>query len=153
MYCIGFFSSLRAELDRRGIELTLAEGHSIGIDRYKSDEGKLDWAIRRKNRCWRPGRKVLVWQPILDLVKGQDLVIVEQASKLLLNYWLIASERLAKSPVVALSGNGANLSRVHFRNGHERFHAVAITCSHAEYASCWRTMLFCRILSDSASSS
>jgi glycosyltransferase involved in cell wall biosynthesis len=50
----------------------------------------------------------LVWQPCLKQLPGCDLVIIEQANRLLLNYFLLAG-RAFKKRKVAYWGHGKNL--------------------------------------------
>jgi glycosyltransferase involved in cell wall biosynthesis len=110
-YRVTFFSLLRRELEARGIELVLVCGDPVGNDRFKSDRGGVDWAHYRPHRHLRLGAREVIWQPVLDLARGADLVIVEQASKLLVNYVFLALQARSGSPGVALWGHGANLQR------------------------------------------
>ena len=110
-YRVPFFSLLRQKLTERGIELMLVCGDPVGEDKFKSDPGKVDWAHYRPHRRLRVGSRELIWQPVLDLAEGADLVIVEQASKLMVNYVLLALQFRPTSPAVALWGHGANLQR------------------------------------------
>jgi glycosyltransferase involved in cell wall biosynthesis len=48
---------------------------------------------------------------VLDLARGADLVILEQASKLLVNYPLLTLQFRSSWPAVALWGHGINLQR------------------------------------------
>jgi glycosyltransferase involved in cell wall biosynthesis len=104
-----FYSALRTGLAGEGIQMDLAYGDPIGQDRWKSDSIELPWAINRPNRSVTFMGRHLVWQPVWDLAKAADLVIVEQASKLLVNYGLLLRQRLRGRPKVALWGHGANL--------------------------------------------
>jgi glycosyltransferase involved in cell wall biosynthesis len=110
-YRVPFYLLLRRELEARGIQLTLVCGDSVGDDKFKADRGQVDWAHYRPHRHLRVGRRELIWQPVLDLAEGADLVIVEQASKLLVNYVFLALQSRSTSPAVALWGHGANLQR------------------------------------------
>lgn len=110
-YRVPFFSLLRRELDERGMELVVVAGDPVGDDRFKADPGRVDWAYYRPNRRFRVGSRELIWQPVLDLAKGADLVILEQASKLLVNYVFLALQSRSTWPAVALWGHGANLQR------------------------------------------
>jgi len=108
-YRVAFFSALRRELDVREIDLILVGGDPVGDDRFKADTGKVEGALFRPNRRYRVGKREFVWQPVLDLTKSVDLVIVEQASKLLVNYFLLARQLLPRTPSVAMWGHGVNL--------------------------------------------
>jgi hypothetical protein len=46
-----------------------------------------------------------VWQPVLSATRKADLVIVDQASRLLVNYVLLARQRFG-GPSIALWGMG-----------------------------------------------
>jgi glycosyltransferase involved in cell wall biosynthesis len=56
---------------------------------------------------WRLGKHELYWQPVLSILKGTDLVIVEQASKLLVNYVLLIQNATGIRKL-ALWGHGKN---------------------------------------------
>jgi glycosyltransferase involved in cell wall biosynthesis len=110
-YRTGFYEGLRAELEDRGIELLLVFGNPFGADAMKADSADLPWAINRPSRFVRMRSRQLIWQPIWDIVRDADLVIVEQASKLLLNYLLLIRQQMKNGPRVALWGHGVNLQR------------------------------------------
>lgn len=103
-----FYETLRCDLDRLGIRLDLVHGQPVGEDAAKSDAIRLPWATEIRNRCVAVAGRHLVWQPAWRQVRRSDLVIVEQASKLPLNYLLLAAQRMG-GPRVALWGHGVNL--------------------------------------------
>ncbi len=80
-----FFEGLRNRLALHGVHLDLAHGDPIGGAADKSDAVQLPWAKRISNRRIGIGRRHLVYQPIARLARTYDLVIVEQANKLLVN--------------------------------------------------------------------
>lgn len=84
-----FFEKLRDELKKEGIELTLIYGKNIGARASKKDEVELSWGIFKPNRVLKLGDRVLIWQPCLKELSNKDLIIVEQANKLLINYLLV----------------------------------------------------------------
>ena len=104
-----FYDSLRTALGRDGVVLDFVHGEPEGVEQLKRDTTELPWAISRPNRSVSISGRQLLWQPIGDVLDGADLVIVEQASKLLLNYWLLVKQALRRGPKVALWGHGANL--------------------------------------------
>lgn len=106
-YRAPFFDGLRDELGSRGIELRLLVGQTVGAEATKGDTVTLPWAETIQNRYVSLGSKRVVWQPALQRVSSADLVIVEQASRLLLNYALLAWQRLG-GPKVAVWGHGRN---------------------------------------------
>lgn len=107
-YRIPFYDKVRSRLAEEGIAFDLVYGQPSGADTAKRDTGTIPWAKSINNRVLRVGRKELSWQPCLRYLRGADLVIVEQASRLLLNYVLLAGQRLG-GPKVAFEGHGRNL--------------------------------------------
>lgn len=102
-----FFDQLRQRLDKRGVELELVYGQPIGGDSKKGDTVDLPWAQKIRNKTFSLGNKTLVWQPAVGKAMNADLVIVEQASKLILNYLLWPSRRLFGTKL-AFWGHGRN---------------------------------------------
>jgi L-malate glycosyltransferase len=103
-----FYQRLRVDLDRRAIDLRLVHGQPVGEDAAKRDSVRLPWATEVRNRTLHVAGKQLVWQPVWHQVRRSQLVVVEQASKLPLNYLLLAGQRVG-GPPVALWGHGVNL--------------------------------------------
>lgn len=110
-YRLEFFDGLRSSLAADDIQLDLVYGNAVGQDRAKGDARSLPWAKFRQNRTININGRNLIWQPSLDVIRGSDLVIVEQASKLVINYLLLAGSISRIGPKVALWGHGANLQR------------------------------------------
>jgi glycosyltransferase involved in cell wall biosynthesis len=106
-YRVPFFRSLHATLDRSGVELHLIHGQeSPGTVPRSVDIGE-PWAHRIQNRYIRIARQELIWQPCsFRELASADLVIVEHASRLLLNYPLLAARGKARR--VAFWGHGTN---------------------------------------------
>lgn len=104
-YRIDFYTGLRDELKERNIELTLVYGKSKNTS--KGDEVTLDWAVHVPNLVINLGIVRLIWQPCLRYIKKKDLVIVEQANVLLLNYLLMVLRKL-KRKKFAFWGHGIN---------------------------------------------
>lgn len=107
-YRVRFYELLRAELADRGILLELIVGQPDDEMAKRRDTAGIQWANLVRNRYIPLGRRQLVWQPCLRRVWGADLVIVEQASRLLLNY-LLHLGRYFRGPKLALWGHGINL--------------------------------------------
>jgi glycosyltransferase involved in cell wall biosynthesis len=80
----------------------------VGSDAAKGDAVDLDWATKVASRSLGLGGKTVVWQPVVRIVARQDLVVVEQATRLVSNYALFAAQRLGGARV-ALWGHGVNL--------------------------------------------
>lgn len=102
-----FFEILREELNRSSVELTVIYGQPGKEDSQKGDSVDLSWGIKVRNNIFNIGRKELYWQPVVSLLKESDLVVVEQASKLLINYYLILLNLFGLKRV-AFWGHGKN---------------------------------------------
>jgi glycosyltransferase involved in cell wall biosynthesis len=107
-YRIEFFEGLRAALQREGVALTLIYGKMTNEDGLKKDEVDLPWSKFVANQTIKLGPLQLLWQPCLNELRGQDLIIVESANKLLLNYWLMFSRHFSRFKL-AFWGHGRNL--------------------------------------------
>jgi glycosyltransferase involved in cell wall biosynthesis len=102
-----FCEHLRDQLDAQGIELRLIHGQPGREDAPRQDAGDLSWACQIRNMVIPLGRRELFWQPALPLLRGADLVVVNDASKLLLNYVLFLQQVLGGRRI-ALLGHGFN---------------------------------------------
>lgn len=102
-----FYTELRTLLDADGIELAVITGSAADAP---GDLADLPWALHAPLRQVRVGGRRLVWQSCLPLLRGADLVVVEQASQMLLNYVLLARQ-LSGGTRVAMWGHGRNFSR------------------------------------------
>jgi len=111
-YRVPFFTLLRSALDEHGVTLRLLAGQPDGVTSTRNDAGRLEWCEGYANRYLPMNRRHLIWQPVLRQLRGSDLVIVEQASKLLVNYLLMGWRRLPRGPRLAFWGHGRNLDQV-----------------------------------------
>jgi L-malate glycosyltransferase len=102
-YRLPFFNLLRDVLAAQRIELRLYYGQPAGAVAKRSDAAGLPWACQIVNSHLGP----LVWQPVWRQARRADLVIVDQANRLALNYLLLAA-RPVGGPRVAFFGHGAN---------------------------------------------
>lgn len=107
-YRVDFFDSLRNVLAARDIELRLAHGQADSVQAQKRDAGRLPWATPITQKRIRVHRFALVWQDALPLVRQSDLVIVEQANRMLVNYVVLSMQHMG-GPRVALWGHGENM--------------------------------------------
>ncbi|HEU4561391.1 MAG TPA: glycosyltransferase family 4 protein, partial [Longimicrobium sp.] len=105
-----FYELVREGLGARGVEFKLIYGDTDAADDAKQDRIELPWATRIPNRIVRLGSRFIYWQPCLRELKRADLVIVEQASKLLLNYVLLVQQFLGVRRL-AFWGHGRNFQR------------------------------------------
>jgi glycosyltransferase involved in cell wall biosynthesis len=107
-YRVEFFNLLREVLKKDGIELNLIYGKNKNLDSLKKDEVEIEWGYYIPNKIIRIGGTELIWQPCLKHLKEQDIVVVEQANKLLLNYYLMFFRHFQKYKF-ALWGHGRDM--------------------------------------------
>lgn len=108
-YRMAFFHGLREVLADKGIDLALYYGQEYPGTVPKTVDLNVDWAHRLNNRYYHPRGAELIWQPCLQKLQGVDLVIVEQANRLLINYFLLLSRLLSKQRRLAYWGHGRNM--------------------------------------------
>ncbi|HEU4780695.1 MAG TPA: glycosyltransferase family 4 protein [Steroidobacteraceae bacterium] len=106
-YRVQFFRALHASLARSGVDLHLIHGQEAPGTVPRGARFEETWAFRIQNHYIRIARHELIWQscPFQELATS-DLVIVEHANRLLLNYPLLAAR--SKGRRVAFWGHGAN---------------------------------------------
>jgi glycosyltransferase involved in cell wall biosynthesis len=105
-YRLEFYNLLREGLKSKGINLELIYGNNPFKGR--DDDVHSDWATYKKNFTLNFYKLYIIWQPCLREVESSDLVIVEQANKLLFNYYLIF-RKIFKKKKFAFWGHGLNL--------------------------------------------
>ena len=115
-----FFELLRKKLSKANVELVLIHGFPSKNEAKKNDEVKIAWARQIKNKCIRIDSRELYWQPCLRLLQRADLIIVDQASKLILNYVLFLSQILGIKKL-CFWGHGKNLQEHNASRIGERF--------------------------------
>ncbi|MEM9831977.1 MAG: glycosyltransferase family 4 protein [Bacteroidota bacterium] len=103
-----FFELLRKKLRKKEIDLVVIYGIPNKNEQLKEDNVTLDWGIQIANQPIEIRNTVLLWQPALRYLNRGDLVIVEQASKLLINYVLLFCYKI-KRIRLAYWGHGRNL--------------------------------------------
>ena len=102
-----FHELLRKRLAGADIELVLIHGSPSKSGARKKDSDRISWAHHIKNRSIKAGPYDLYWQPCLKHIREADLVIVEQASKLILNYALFICQMIGLKKV-CFWGHGKN---------------------------------------------
>ncbi len=107
-YRVALFEQLRAECDRKDIELGLVHGQPSSRESDKKDTGTLDWADRVTNRWISVLGHDLLWQPLPREASDSDLLIIMQENRILSNYPLMF-RRFLSARKVAYWGHGANL--------------------------------------------
>ena len=105
-YRVPFFVGLREALEQRDIELTLLYGQEFPGTVPVSAGLDAPWAQKIENRYFDLMGIELVWQPCLSHLKSADMVIVEQANRLLVNYILLLLRRIGKPYKLAYWGHG-----------------------------------------------
>ncbi len=107
-YRADFYNKLHDELAQEGVELSLIYGKSIDGNSLKKDEIDLPWATHVQHKIIKIAGIDFMWQPYLRYAKNQDLVIVEQANKLIVNYLLIFYRHFSTFKL-AQWGHGRNM--------------------------------------------
>ncbi len=111
-YRVPLYQALRDRLDDEGVDLRLLIGDPPVGEPSRHDTATLDWAEHVPQRELRLGSRGLVWQQVLGQVRSSDLVVVEQASKLLANN-VLALWRHLGGPSLGLWGHGVNRDERH----------------------------------------
>lgn len=109
-YRVALFEQIQLRARSRGITVEVVHGQVPGTRGHRLNTGVLPGATVIRNRYVRaPGENgAVVWQPALRRCRNADLVVVEQANRLLINYVLLLAQRL-RGPKVAFWGHGRNL--------------------------------------------
>lgn len=109
-YRVELLQLVREFAAERGIQLELVHGHARGRRGERLSTGALAGAVTIRNLYLAaPGSNgSVVWQPCLRRSLGADLVVVEQANRMLINYLLLLTQRVG-GPKVAFWGHGRNL--------------------------------------------
>lgn len=109
-YRVALLEQVGDRAAERGIAVEVVHGHAPGERGRRLSTGALQDAVTIHNRYLRaPGSNgTVVWQPALRRCLSADLVVVEQANRLLINYVLLLAQRL-RGLKVAFWGHGRNL--------------------------------------------
>ena len=106
-YRVDFFDRLHHRLAEDGIRFRLIVGQPDDGAAERNDTAVLPWAEVVHNRYLRVGSRSVVWQPCLRSLRHSDLVVVEQATRLLLNP-LLSLWRRVGGPRLGFWGHGKN---------------------------------------------
>jgi glycosyltransferase involved in cell wall biosynthesis len=105
-YRFEFFSMLKEQLKEEQVDLHIVYG---SLDsKGKEDSREIAFGQYRENKLIHIGKRQLIWQPCLPEIRNADLVIVEQANKLLINYVLLFRRLFARKKF-AFWGHGLNM--------------------------------------------
>lgn len=105
-YRVAVLRTMRQVLETHGVDMEVIYGQEAEGTVPRSVQLDEPWAHRIQNRYLRVGKAELVWQPCLHKAMRADLVVVEQANRLLVNYALMAARSGARR--VAFWGHGVN---------------------------------------------
>ncbi len=108
-YRVDFFQRLQAALEKENVRLSLIYGQHRPDTVPRTVDMVGDWVVKVTNSYLDIFDRELVWQPCYSRVRRADLVIVEQASRLLLNYLLFATRLVGGKQKLAYWGHGKNL--------------------------------------------
>lgn len=106
-YRVPFFLALNEALHRERVRLELLVGDHDGDG--KRDSGEVPWAVSVPLRTYKIGGRSLTRHSLPARTLTTDLVIVEQASRHLSTYALLARRLAHGRPTLAWWGHGANL--------------------------------------------
>ncbi len=109
-YRVSFYQHLRGMLAERGVRLRLVHGQGTHEDRAKGDVTRLSWSEHLPLRTVNIRSQELLWQSGIGVARDSDIIVCEQASRLLLNYVLLFGRKLFGCRL-ALWGHGRNLRR------------------------------------------
>lgn len=108
-YRVAFLDHLRSRLAADGVSLEVLYGHAPrGVAAY--DDVELLWGHRVRLTVLRMREQELYWPHVLRRTAGADLVIVEQANRVLVNYPLLLLQRVGRRRI-AFWGHGRNFEQ------------------------------------------
>ncbi len=117
-YRVPLFRKMRSRLLEKDVNMRLIYGQEYPGTVPKTVDLPESWAHRVRNSYLKAKDFELVWQPCLNELKSINLVVVEQANRLLLNYFLFMKIAANKSRI-AFYGHGRNFQSVNTSRGHE----------------------------------
>jgi len=106
-YRIPFYDALSVLLASEGVELKVVYGQEKQGSVPVSIDVERQWAVKITNIYFFLFGKEFVWQPVFQYLNDADLVVVEQANRLLVNYILLSFRKFSKVKF-AFWGHGKN---------------------------------------------
>jgi len=106
-YRIRFMELLKQKCDENNIDLVLLYGKD---DKLTFNDAEIEWGIKINNYKIIILGKSFYYQPVFKYLKNADLIIVEQATKFFINYYLWILNLLGVYKL-AFWGHGKNLNR------------------------------------------
>jgi len=120
-YRLEFFENLRDRLSIERVRLDVVAGQPSTKAAMRGDQAMIPWAKYRRSK--RFGK--LVWQPVWRDIGEADLVVVEHANRLLVNYLLAGQRVFGRGTRLAFWGHGANL-QANRRGPAEQFKTLSV---------------------------
>ena len=114
-YRLEFYKQLYEVSQNNDIELKVVYGHPNKNGRMKNDAAPFAQGRLIENKFYSLGNTELVWQPALAEIRSADLVIAEQANKLLINYILLFRQIVGLQKF-AFFGHGMNFQAIEQNN-------------------------------------
>jgi glycosyltransferase involved in cell wall biosynthesis len=106
-YRVPFFRLLEKKLCEHDVEFELLFGRELTGTVPKTMVIEDKWAIEVENRYFSIFGREFIWQPIFAKTSKSDIVVVEQANRLLINYLLLL-KRVFSTSKLAFWGHGKN---------------------------------------------
>ena len=122
-YRVAFFDGLKSSLESEDVHLSLIHGAPPSGMGARGDARALDWAVPTPTRSF-GGNRGLEWHRMRGHVRGQDLIIVEQALHSLETFPLLLRSKVG-GPRVAMWGHGTTYTKA--QSGWELRAKMALT--------------------------
>jgi len=119
-YRLPFFRKMHGNLRENDINMKLIYGQEYPGTVPQTVPLDEPWAFKVRNTYLKIPGIELVWQPCLKNIKGSDLIVIEQANRLVVNY-LLLSGLAAKKSKIAFWGHGKNLQLANTNGMREPF--------------------------------
>ena len=120
-----FFYLSKKMLLEQDVNLEVIYGNTDKTTALKNEEVEIEWAKQIPNKTFKIYNTNLVWQPCVKELRDKDLVIVENANRMLINYYLMAAHPFSRFKF-AFWGHGRNL-QVDLHSWRNRFKNLFIT--------------------------
>ena len=103
-----FFNILKIELAKNEIELSLIYANKSESNKSNGKYYELKWGKLVVNKTFKFFKLNLCWQPVVKYLEDKDLIIVEAANKLILNYFIMVARFFWRNKL-GFWGHGRNL--------------------------------------------
>jgi glycosyltransferase involved in cell wall biosynthesis len=126
-YRVPFYAKLYEDLLSQCTNLAVICGQENPGTVPKSVLAGAPWEQRIENRYFQIAGTEFVWQPCWSEVQDADLVIVEQANRLLINYLVLLRRKLGWGPKIAFWGHGRNMQSLSAESFREKIKRRLVT--------------------------